>query len=230
MAKTLRKLICAGLLVPGSIPGLGWPFRDAARLVAGKYKDRRFLGGLLAGRPWVSTRAEWRVACPVELGRDTYVDDLCVVYCADGDSHLKVGPRSTFWRACTVHLGSGGFLEIGADTHIQGFCHFTALGPLRIGSKVQIAPRCSFYPYDHGTAPGTPMADQPLVRRGGITIEDDVWLGVGVTVLDGVTIGEGAVVAAGAVVRTDVPPGAIVGGVPARVIGRREEAAPEADA
>lgn len=51
-------------------------------------------------------------------------------------------------------------------------------------------------------------------------IENYVWLASRVTVLPGVTIGRGAVVAAGAVVTKDVPPLAIVGGVPAKIIGR----------
>ncbi len=55
-----------------------------------------------------------------------------------------------------------------------------------------------------------------------VVIGRDVWLGVRATVVAGVTIGEGAVVAAGAVVTKDVPRGAVVGGVPARVIGWRE--------
>lgn len=51
-----------------------------------------------------------------------------------------------------------------------------------------------------------------------VIIEKDVWIGCNVTLLAGVTIGRGAVVAAGAVVSKDVPPYAVVGGVPARVI------------
>ena len=54
-----------------------------------------------------------------------------------------------------------------------------------------------------------------------ITIEDYAWVGSRATVLPGVTIGRGAVVAAGAVVTKDVPAYAVVGGVPAKVIGER---------
>ena len=68
-----------------------------------------------------------------------------------------------------------------------------------------------------------PMATQPVSTRGSIFIEDDVWIGVGSTVLDGVRIGQGHVIAAGAVVSSDVPAYAVVGGVPAKVIKMRNE-------
>lgn len=58
-------------------------------------------------------------------------------------------------------------------------------------------------------------------NRGPINVGDRVWIGPSVTILHSVNIGEGAVVAAGAVVTKDVPPYAIVGGVPARRIGER---------
>ena len=59
------------------------------------------------------------------------------------------------------------------------------------------------------------------ISKGEIIIGDDVWIGWGATILSGVRIGQGAVVAAGAVVTTDVPPYAIVGGVPAKIIKYR---------
>lgn len=60
-----------------------------------------------------------------------------------------------------------------------------------------------------------------MPKRDKIMIGHDVWLGRDVTILTGITIGTGAMVAAGAVVTKDVPPYAIVGGVPAKVIRMR---------
>ncbi len=57
--------------------------------------------------------------------------------------------------------------------------------------------------------------------KGDINICDDVWIGYGATIMSGVSIGQGAVVAAGSVVTKDVPPYAIVGGIPARIIRYR---------
>ena len=61
------------------------------------------------------------------------------------------------------------------------------------------------------------------LSKGDIIVDDDVWIGYGATIMSGVHIGQGAVVAAGAVVTKDVPPYAIVGGVPAKVIKYRSE-------
>lgn len=55
----------------------------------------------------------------------------------------------------------------------------------------------------------------------GVVVSDDVWIGYGAIILDAVSIGQGAVIGAGAVVSKDVPPYAIVGGVPASIIKYR---------
>lgn len=99
-----------------------------------------------------------------------------------------------------------------------------------IGNYCSIGPECVFltggeHRYDGlSTYPFRVMqglTENESVTRGPIVLEDDVWLGFRTTVMSGVTIGRGAVVAAGAVVTKDVPPYAIVGGVPAKVIKYR---------
>lgn len=65
------------------------------------------------------------------------------------------------------------------------------------------------------------IAEYEATSKGDITVEDDVWIGYNSTIMSGVTIGQGAVVASGAVVTKDVPPYAVVGGVPAKVIKYR---------
>lgn len=57
--------------------------------------------------------------------------------------------------------------------------------------------------------------------KGDIKVGDDVWIGQGSIILSGVTIGQGAIIAAGAVVCSDIPPYAVVGGVPAKIIKYR---------
>lgn len=101
---------------------------------------------------------------------------------------------------------------------------------LKIGSFCSIAPNVTFIPCsDHriDTISTFPFKVECLgeefeaVSKGDITVGDDVWIGYGATILSGVHIGQGSVVAAGAVVTKDVPPYAIVGGVPARIIRYR---------
>ena len=77
--------------------------------------------------------------------------------------------------------------------------------------------RISTYPFKSMLLSG----ELESLYKGDTVVEDDVWIGYGATILSGVRIGQGAVIAAGAVVNKDVPPYAIVGGVPAKVIKYR---------
>lgn len=62
---------------------------------------------------------------------------------------------------------------------------------------------------------------EDAISKGSIVIEDEVWIGLGVTILSGVSIGKGSIIATGAVVSRDIPPYSIAGGVPAKVIKKR---------
>lgn len=93
----------------------------------------------------------------------------------------------------------------------------------KFGSNVLIARNVAFVGRDDHTynVIGKTIWDSPRGDSFKTVVEDDVWVCHGVTVVAGVKIGRGAVIAAGAVVVNDVPRYAIVGGIPARVLGMR---------
>jgi len=160
----------------------------------------------------------------IKLGAHVFVGDRVVIMQNTGGNTVELGDRVQLYSDIVIETGNGGSLSMGEETHVQPRCQFSAyVGSLRIGRRAEIAPNCSFYTYSHTMRPGIPIRDQPLESRGGITIGDDVWIGVGATVLDGVAIGDGAVVGAGSVVTKNVPPEAVVCGVPSRLIRMRED-------
>ncbi len=205
------------------LPLVGGAALRAAMALIGPYKNRRTLMNL-SHRSFISPRAD--IACPqLSLGRMVFIDDLVTIYAHRDGGGVAIGDYSSIQRFTILETIRGGKISIGQHTHIQAGCNLTAaLGNIRIGNHVQLAPRCALYPYQHGISDlTTPIAQQPITSKGDIIIEDDAWLGVGVIVMDGVTIGRGAVIGAGAVVTKDIPPLAIAVGSPAKVIAHRHK-------
>lgn len=117
-------------------------------------------------------------------------------------------------------FGSGKGVRIGARSGIGLDC--VIMGPATLGENVMMGPRCLLVSWSHVTEDlDSPMSQQGMTPADPINVEDDVWIGGHVVVLPGVTVGTGAIVAAGSVVTKDVPPYAVVGGNPARVLGFR---------
>lgn len=112
-----------------------------------------------------------------------------------------------------------GRISIGKGSSISNnTCMNGAQAGISIGRNVMIAPGCCIVAFDHDTTPGPlPMIQRPWLESP-VVIEDNVWIAANCTITRGVRIGAGAVVAANSVVTTDVPPDAIVGGSPARVL------------
>ena len=109
-----------------------------------------------------------------------------------------------------------GDVIIGDHTRIG--IHNTIIGPVTIGSHVNLAQSITVTALNHNFSDTTRRIDEQGISTNPVTIEDDVWIGANAVILPGVTIGQHAVVAAGAVVTADVPANTVVGGVPARII------------
>ncbi|MBI4004559.1 acyltransferase [Candidatus Roizmanbacteria bacterium] len=127
---------------------------------------------------------------------------------------IRIGKRST------IHTGARFYepknIIIGEDSVIGERVVLDGREKLSIGNHVAIASEVMIYNSEHDME-----SDHFSARGGPVTIEDYVFIGPRAIILPGVTIGKGAVVAAGAAVTKDVPPFAIVGGVPAKIIGER---------
>ncbi len=137
---------------------------------------------------------------------------------------IQLGKRVSIWKGARIEaLGdesvAGPRIEIGDDTVSHMHFHCGAAESVKIGRDVLIAGRVYITDHDHVfDDPDEPARwNRKLVSKP-VLIGDGAWLGEGCVILKGVTVGARAVVGANAVVTRDVPPGAVVGGIPAKVI------------
>jgi acetyltransferase-like isoleucine patch superfamily enzyme len=155
----------------------------------------------------------------VRRGRSSHVSRRAVLDTSSG-GNIRIGEH------CCIHefamlLTYGGEIRIGDFTSVNPFCILYGQGGLIIGNSVRIAAQTVIIPSNHNYADTERWIHGQGNTSLGIRIEDDVWIGAGARVLDGVTVGRGAIVGSGAVVTRNVPPFAVVGGVPARIIKYR---------
>lgn len=131
-----------------------------------------------------------------------------------------LGRRSVVESFCCINNAVGDVI-IGDNTRIG--LHSTVIGPVEIGSNVNLAQGIVVTALNHNFTDCTRRIDEQGISTAKVTIGNDVWIGANATVLPGVTIGNHSVVAAGAVVTKDVPPYSLVGGVPAKILKKLKE-------
>jgi len=136
--------------------------------------------------------------------------DKAVSFCPHGDDCIVIGQSSIVWRNCEmsgpITIGSGVFLN--REVYIRPFT--------TIEDEVSVGPFVKFITDTHEVSDVRKRAGRHIFQP--IKVEHGAWIGAGAMILGGVTIGHGSIVAAGAVVKRNVPPNTLVGGVPAKVI------------
>jgi acetyltransferase-like isoleucine patch superfamily enzyme len=137
----------------------------------------------------------------IEVGDGAMIDAFVKIKPAGGAGDVVIGPGSYINSGCVLYTGHG----------------------IHIGANVLIAANCTLAPANHEFRdPNRLIRDQGFMNsRGGIVIEDDVWIGAGCVLLDGAIVRQGAVVAAASVVRDERPAYSISAGAPAVTTGWR---------
>lgn len=158
----------------------------------------------------------------IKLGANCVLDDF-VVLDAKGKSPegIEIGDNVYIGRN-TVLSCKDGCISIGDYSNIAANCSLLSETQIRLGKYVFVAGHCYLvaggnHRFDDLTRP---IMFQPSVSKGGVIIEDDVWIGAGCLILDGVTIGRGSVIAAGTILTQPVPEYSVVIG--SRTIRRRD--------
>ena len=116
---------------------------------------------------------------------------------------------------CCINNAVGDVI-IGDHTRVG--LHNTIIGPVTIGSHVNLAQGITVTALNHNFEESNKRIDEQGVTTKPVIIGNDIWIGANAVILPGVSIGDHSVVAAGAVVTKDVPPHSLVAGVPAKII------------
>lgn len=138
----------------------------------------------------------------IVIGPRVFIDAFVKIKPAGGTGDVVIGEQSVINSGCVLYTGNG----------------------IRIGRQVAIAANTTLAPVNHEYR----RKDVPIMQqgfrpsRGGIVIEDDVWIGANCVILDGAILRTGCVIAAGTIVRGEIAPYSVVAGNPPEVIAWRE--------
>ncbi|MDB9350134.1 acyltransferase [Nodularia spumigena] len=171
---------------------------------------------------YIQNGVEFLGASAIEMGNGVHIFKGVRM---DGQGHpnnkIYLGNGVAIERYVDIGCLDDTCISIDDETFIAPDVCIAGPGNIRIGKHCMIAAHSGIYANSHKFTDTTkPIRHQGITRQG-IVIEDDCWLGHGVTVLDGVTIGKGSVIGAGSVVNKDIPPYSVAVGAPVRVIRSR---------
>lgn len=136
------------------------------------------------------------------VGAHSVIDSFVKVKPAGGNGDLFIGEHVVINSGCVIYTGQG----------------------IRIGNNVAIAANCTFAPVNHSYKDKSRLIREQgfLPGKGGILIEDDVWIGANCVLLDGAILRRGCVLGAGSVVRGELEAYTVYAGQPLCVVGKRQ--------
>lgn len=138
----------------------------------------------------------------IQIGEYSYVDSFVKIKPAGGVGSILIGAHTTINSGCVLYTGNG----------------------ISIGNHVAIAANCTLAPVNHAYQDKSTLIRKQgfLASKGGIIIEDDVWIGANCVLLDGAILRRGSVVGAGSTVRGELQAYGVYAGFPLERKGRRE--------
>lgn len=138
----------------------------------------------------------------IVVGAGSVIDSFVKIKPAGGSGDLVLGERVIINSGCVLYTGQG----------------------ITIGNHVAIAANCTFAPVNHAYKDKSRLIMEQgfLPGKGGIVIEDDVWIGANCVLLDGAVLRRGCVVGAGSLVRGELAAYTVYAGQPLRAVGERQ--------
>lgn len=161
----------------------------------------------------------------IELDPEARVSALSDIEDSVRGSCIKIGARTIIDAFVKIKPAGGiGDVVIGSDCVINSGCVLYTGNGIRIGQGVAIAANCTLAPVNHEFRQRNVLIrNQGFSRsKGGIIIEDDVWIGANCVLLDGAVLRQGCVIGAGSLVKDEIPAYSIQAGNPLRLLGWRE--------
>ncbi len=161
----------------------------------------------------------------LDIHPSAYISHLADIEDSKRGSLIKVGANSTVDSFVKIKPAGGtGDLIIGEHSVINSGCVLYTGNGIIIGNHVAIAANTTLAPVNHAYEVKDKLITEQgfMPSRGGITIEDDVWIGANCVILDGAILRTGCVIAAGSIIRGEIPAYSVNAGTPLRVIKWRK--------
>ena len=161
---------------------------------------------------------------PLQVDPTAYVSPDARIHASERGTRIVIGAHTRIYDFVVIRaVGGTGDVVIGKHCYINANCTLYSGSGIRMGDYVLVGPGCSIVPANHAIdRTDIEIRKQGFMpSRGGVVIENDVWIGANCVLLDGTYIESGAVIAAGSVVSGRVGARAVWGGCPLRILRSR---------